>query len=381
MSLRVNRVYKYRLYPTKAQEGALERQLELCRRLYNKALWWREREYKRDKTSVTRKEQVHALVDLKQWAPEYAEISRGILEDVVNRVDLAFKAFFRRCKQPGEAPGYPRPKGSGWYKSFTITRSREFKVEHEEGAKYGWLSFKSFSNIRVRMHRPLPEGANVRRAMIKREANGHWYVMFGWDIEADVYQREGDGIGLDVGLSDFITTDRGEKIAPPRNYKRLQRKLRRKQRILSRRKRGSNRRKRARAEVAKVHAKIRNRRLDFLHNVSRKVVDSHAVIALEKLKISNMSKNPHLPGSILDAGWGEFASMLAYKAESAGGQVVLVDPKNTSQICSGCGGLPPQKKLSERTHRCGDCGLVLDRDHNAAINILNRAVQAQRGVT
>jgi putative transposase len=231
------------------------------------------------------------------------------------------------------------------------------------------------------MHRPLPDGANVRRVVIKREANGHWYALVGWDVELPQTAAE-DGrpaVGLDFGLSALITTSDGDKVAPPRNYKRLQRKLRRKQRRLSRAKKGSNRRKKARRDVAVVHAKIRNRRRDFLHNVSRKVVDDYGLIAVEDLSINNMVKNKHLSGSILDSGWGELAAMLTYKAESAGTAVAFVDPRNTSQICSGCGQVV-KKDLSVRIHSC-DCGLIMDRDQNAAINILYRAVQAQRQVT
>lgn len=378
-SIKLNRVYKYRLYPTACQEESLRRRLELCRRLYNKALWWRQGEWERSQQGVTKKEQTHALVDLKQWAAEYKDMSSSTPEDVVDRVGKAYKAFFRRCKS-GEKPGYPRAKGVGWYKSFAINRAREFKVTQPDG-RYGQLSFKGFSNIRVRMHRPLPEDAAARRVIIKREANGHWHACFGWDMEAEL-AAETNGhvpIGLDVGLSAYITTNTGEKIAPPRNYKRLQRRLRRKQRRLSRATKGSNRRHRARREVAKVHAKIRARRRDFLHNLSRRLVDAHSLIAVEDLRIKNMVRNRHYANSISDAAWGEFANMLAYKAESASKSVVFVDPRNTSQECSGCGEIV-KKDITVRVHRC-DCGLVLDRDHNAAINILSRAVQAQRSLT
>lgn len=385
-SVKVNRVYRYRVYPTVEQEAALERWLGMCRVLYNKALWWKQGTWERRGERVTFKEQTHALVELKRDFSEYRELPPSILEDVLKRVDLAYKAFFRRCRT-GEKVGYPRSKGEGWYKSLSINRAREFDLKPPRGGeRYGKLLIgraqarrAALGPMRIRMHRNIPEGANVRRVMLKREANGHWYALVGWDMEVERESVERDAVGLDVGLSAFITTSSGDEVQPPKNYKRLQKKLRRKQRVLSRRKRGSNGRKRARREVAKVHAKIRNRRRDFLHNVSRKVVDEYGLIAVEDLRINNMVKNRHLAGSILDAGWGEFASMLAYKAESAGTSVVFVDPRNTSQLCSGCGQVV-KKALSVRTHRC-ECGLVLDRDHNAAINILYRGAQLQRELT
>jgi putative transposase len=368
----VRRIYKYRLYPTKAQEQELLHQIELCRQLYNKALWWREGAWRREKQFVTRKEQVHALVQLKRDRPEYANISPGILENVIKRIDLAFQSFFRRCKI-GEKPGYPRSKGPDWYKSITVTRSREFKLKHKPGERFGRLSFKGLSNVRVRMHRELPEDANVRRVMVKREANGYWYALFGWDKEApEVTTDNENAIGIDLGLNNFVATSEGETVASPKHLRRSERKLAKAQRSLSRKRKSSNRRKKARQRVAKIHAKIRDQRKDFLHNASRRLVDNHSQVALEKLTVHNMVKNKHLAKSISDSGWAEFVQMLLYKAESAGKEVILVAPKNTSQACSSCGEIV-KKSLSVRTHRCTSCGLVLDRDVNAAINILHKA--------
>jgi len=294
---------------------------------------------------------------LKQHDPRYADTSPGILEDVLKRVDLAFQAFFRRCKA-GEKPGYPRAKGLGWYKSLTVTRSREFKLRHEVGEKFGRLSFKGFSGLRVRIHRQIPEDANVRRVTIKREANGHWYACFGWDKEMpkSVASGANGAVGVDLGLNNFIATSEGDTVRSPKCFRHSEQKLRRAQRSLSRKHRRSNRRRKAKERASKLHAKIRNQRKDFLHNTSRRLVDEHATIGVEKLDVREMLKNPHLAKSISDSGWAEFTHMLAYKAESAGKTVVLVDPKDTSQICSGCGEVV-EKALAARTHRCDSCGL------------------------
>ncbi len=379
-TVEVHRVYKYRLYPTSTQEASLLNQFELARRIYNKALWWREGHWKRNQQGVTKKEQVHALVDLKQDAPEYAAFAPSTLEDVIKRVDLAFQNFFRRCKR-GEKPGYPRSKGSGWYKSLSINRSREFKMKHD-GGRYGYLSFKGFSDLRLRMHRPLPPGAHASRVQIKREASGRWYACFGVTFNcAEVPREDNKAIGVDVGLNSYIATSDGEHVPGRKSLKRSEKKLSKAQRSLSRKKRGSNRRKKARTHVAKIHEKISNQRRDFQHNLSRKLVDEYATIGVEKLNVRGMVKNHCLAKSISDAAWSSFISMLNYKAESAGTQLIKVDPRYTSQICSACGQLPDEKKtLADRVHKC-ECGLVLDRDVNAARNILERAVQALRGET
>ncbi len=373
----IRRVYRYRLYPTKAQEQELLGQIELCRQLYNKALWWRQGAWERSGGRVSFKDQVHALVPLKRDMPEYAAISYGVLEDVLKRVDLAFRAFFRRCKA-GEKPGYPRAKGAGWYKSITVPRSREFELTYSPGARFGRLSFKGFSGLRVRMHRPLPEDASVRRVMVKQEASGAWYAIFGWDMESgEPPERPQSSVGVDLGLHSFTATSDGETVEAPKHLRRSARKLRKAQRSLSRKQRGSNRRRKARRRAAKVHERVRNQRRDFLHNQSRRLVDRHTLIAVEDLRVSNMAKNRYLAKSIADAGWAEFVHMLTYKAESAGAEIVVVDPRHTSQDCSGCG-QRVEKSLAVRIHRC-ECGTVLDRDVNAARNVLQRAVQAWRG--
>jgi putative transposase len=260
-----HRVYRSRLYPTKTQERKLQQQLALSRRLYNKALWWREGAWQREKRRVTRRDQTYALVQLKSDFPEYAELSPGILVDVIKRVDLAFKAFFRRVRA-GENPGHPRSKGPGWYKSITIPRRREFKLKYSPGKRYGYLSFKGFSNIRLRMHRRVPQGATVRRVIIKREPTGQWYAMLGWDrvkVQPPDHPHKDSSVGLHPGLSAYLSTDTGETFKPHSAHRRHCRKLGKRQHLLARRKKGSNRREKQRVLVAKQHAKIANARNAF----------------------------------------------------------------------------------------------------------------------
>src|SRR5215210_3150003 len=198
----LRRAYRYRLYPTRQQEEELLHQLELCRRLYNKALWWRQGAWERWAQRVGLREQTLALTQLKKDMPEYRGLSPGTLEDVVNRVHRAFEGFFRRTRV-GEAPGYPRPKSLGRYRSVSVPRRREFHFDWDGRKRHGRLSIRGIRGLKVRMHRPFPEGATVRRVTIRREGSGRWYVVFGWDIEGykpPEHEARDEAVGLHPGL-------------------------------------------------------------------------------------------------------------------------------------------------------------------------------------
>ena len=175
-------------------------------------------------------------------------------------------------------------------------------------------------------------------------------------------------VGIDVGISHFATDTEGLHTANPKYYRKAQEELRRKQRKVSRRKKGSNRRKKAVKELARTHRKVANMRLDFLHKTANYYINNFQMICIEALKVKNMVKNHHLSKSIADAGWSTFFELLTYKAEEAGRELVKVNPRNTSQNCSGCGKTVP-KTLATRIHHCPYCNLSLDRDINAARNI------------
>ena len=297
---------------------------------------------------------------------------------MLRRVDKAMQGFFRRLKA-GQKPGYPRFQGRNRYDSFTYPQAG-FALAGER------LTLSKIGNLKVRLHRPML--GTVKTCTIKREGE-HWYVTCACEVEADPLSASDATVGIDLGLLHFATLSTGETIENPRHYRRGQKKLALAQQKLSRGTRGSHRRERARKAVARAHRKIRNQRRDFLHKAARALVNRYGVIIMEDLKIANMSAAPapkpdpnqggaYLPNgasakaglntSILDAGWGQFQAFCVAKAASAGRQVVFVDPRLTSQRCSHCGAIV-KKDLSERWHSCS-CGCELDRDHNAAINIL-----------
>lgn len=352
------RTFKFRLVPTRKQGEHLTWTLDRCRELYNAALQERRDAYRMAGKSLNYYDQANQLPAVKEVRPEYTDIHSQVLQDVLHRVDKTFQAFFRRVKS-GETPGYPRFKGAGWYDSFTFPQLG-WALQNDK------LTLSKIGSVKVRLHRAMQ--GKVKTVSVKREGQ-QWYVCFSVEV-ADVALPHSDkAVGIDLGLATFATFSNGEQIPNPRHLRKSLHKLAVVQQRLSRRKRGSHRRAKAKYAVAATHRRIRNQRADFLHKQSRRLVNEYGTIVFEKLKPSNMVRNHSLALSISDAGWGQFVQYVSFKAESAGRNVVFVDPRYTSQTCSGCGTIQ-RKELSERWHSC-TCGCELDRDHNAAINTLN----------
>jgi putative transposase len=235
----------------------------------------------------------------------------------------------------------------------------------------GKLYLPKIGHVKINLHRELP--GEIKTVTITRQ-NGKYYACFAVEIENRLLPMTGKQVGIDMGVSSYVATSDGLTIEAPRSYRKAEKKLKTIQREVSRRKKGSKRRKKSILQLAKAHEKVANQRKDIAHKVARHLVNNYDVIAVEDLRIKNMVKNHHLAKSIQDSGWGIFFNILAYKAEEAGRLVVMVNPHNTSQTCSGCGSLV-KKTLAVRTHRCPECGLVLDRDVNAARNILAIALK------
>jgi len=349
--------YKFKMYPNRQQEAQLELTLDTCRHLYNLALADRKNAYELESVSRSYEDQA-AMLTAEKKEGNFKGVFSQVLQDVLRRLDKAFKAFFRRVKS-GEKPGYPRFKGQGWYKSFTYPQVG-FKLD---GSK---LTLSKIGSIRIFKHREV-EG-RIKTCTIKKDLMGHWYAILVSEME-DVPQVEPKvAIGIDVGLKNVVTLSDGTAIQYPRYYVQSEKKLSVAQRNLSRKKKGSANRRKAKAKVAKLHQKIQHHRDEFLHQVSRKLVDSADLIVFENLNISGMLKNHHLAKHIQDHAWGKLIQFTQSKAAKAGKVVELVDARYTSQKCSKCGILVP-KTLADRVHHCPKCGLEMDRDLNASLNI------------
>ena len=361
------KAYKYRIYPTKSQRTKMERTLDLCRWTYNQTLAYQKNAWENEGKSVSKYETHDLLPDWKSDKPELSEVFSQTLQNVQERVDLALKAFFRRVKA-GEKPGYPRFRGRGWYDSFTYPQ-KGFKLDS------GKLYLSKIGEIKIKLHRQI-EG-KIKRLTIRRAATGKWFACFSVELE-DLPKppwKDGSIVGIDVGLTSFATLSNGEKIANPRFFRDEESELARVQRKLSKAAKGTPERKAALNVVERVHERIANKRYEFAHQVSRDLVNRFGLIAFEDLNIKNMLQNHCLAKSISDVAWNMLVTVTSYKAESAGSIVVLVDPRNTSKMCSRCGILV-EKTLADRVHNCPECGLSLDRDWNAAINILRLGLQS-----
>jgi putative transposase len=358
------RTYKYRLYPSASQEKNLFHVLSACQNLYNMALETRKVSWQAEKRSVPMKELYALAKHYRETFPYAQQMFSQTAQSVVEQVDAAFQAFFRRVKA-GMKAGYPR------FKSRNRFNSVEFK-QFGNGIRIDGKRLKVFGvgRVAVRWHREM-QGI-PKMARIKHTA-GQWFVCIVCDVpDKPPLPKTGRAIGLDMGVSALITTSEGEKVDHPKFYRTSQKKLRILQRSLARAKPGSRNRKEVLRQVQRQHQHVQNQRRDFAHKLSYTLVQNYDLIAVENLRITNMVRNKHLSKSILDAGWGVFRNLLTSKAASAGREVVLVDPAYTSKCCSKCGAIFEHFDLSTRWVECG-CGLSLDRDHNAAVNILRRA--------
>ncbi len=361
------KAYQYRLYPSKQQARVLVEHLEACRRLYNCLLCDRVQAWKERHESVGYLEQKRKIPFLKSDWPPLGKVHSQVLQNVAMRVDLAFKAFFRRCKE-GEAPGFPRYKGAGRYDSLTYPQQPGFELKGER------LRLGKVGLVKLRLSRPL-EGT-PKTCTVRRSATGKWYASIICEQEAKPLPESTEAVGIDVGLEKFAALSTREQIANPRFFRTDEWALAKAQRKLARCERGTPERAKARCQVARVHERIRFRRLDFAHQLARKMVERFGFIAVEDLKINGMVHNHRLAKSIHDAAWSQFRQCLSYKAAEAGRTLVAVNPAYTSQDCSQCGHRQ-RKALSDRVHDCPCCGLSMDRDENAACNILRLGLQSQ----
>ncbi len=368
------KTFKYRLQPSKSQRTKLIQTLELCRWVYNETLATRKNAWEQEKQSLTLYDTNKLLTLWKQEHPELKGVFSQVLQNVQERVDLAFKAFFRRLKT-GEKPGYPRFRGYGWYDSFTF-KQFGFELLDTDTArqrKCNGLFLSKIGVTKIILHRPL-EG-KIKTLTIQRDTVGNWYACFACEIEPESLPFNELAIGVDMGLECFARLSCGYGIDNPRFFRRDEKELAKAQRKLSKAEKGTPERAKRRKAVQHIHQRIANRRRDFAHQRSRELVNAFGFIVFEDLRIKNMLKNHRLAKSIADAAWNQLIQYTLYKAENAGRVVVWVQPRNTSTQCSGCGALV-EKSLAVRVHECPECGLVMDRDENAAINILRLGLES-----
>jgi putative transposase len=375
----MRKTFKYRIYPTKKQEKILNSQLESCRMLYNQFLSEKKELWENDKKSISLYYQINELPRIKKKYRDLKDVYSNVLQNIAVRVDLAYKAFFRRVKA-GEKPGYPRFKSYGMYDSMTFPQyGNGIKI------KDGRLVLPKVGHIKTVFHRPV-EGI-PKTARVKRNSTGKWYVSFSCEIVNDTtLPRTELNIGIDVGLETFAYMSDDTKIENPRFFRKEEKQLTKANRKLSgfpkpeKFKQPSPERKRAKKVLSRIHERIKFKREDFAHQEAKKIINNNQVICIEDLEVNRMVHNHCLAKSISDASWSMFFNQLFCKAEWAGRTVIKVNPAYTSQDCSSCGHRK-KKSLSEREHNCDCCGLIINRDLNASINILRIGLDSLRVIS
>lgn len=357
----MQKAYRYRFYPTTEQESLLRRTMGCVRLVYNKALdartsGWYERSERIDFVQTS-----SMLTDWKKQEDLdfLNDVSSVPLQQGLRNLQKAFTNFWAgRAKYPNF-----KKKHSGGSAEFTKAafRWRDGQV----------FLAKCIEALPIRWSRDLPEGCEPSTITIKLEASGRWFASLLVDTEIAQLPKSDKRIGLDVGITSLIATSNGDKIANPKQFKQLRKKLRRIQKALSRKQKGSNNRHKARLQVAKVHAQITDARKDFLHKLTTQLVRENQTIVVEDLAIKNMVKNHKLALAISDASWGELIRQLAYKCEWYGRELIKIDRWfPSSKRCGNCGHIVDKLPLNIREWECPKCQTTHDRDLNAARNIL-----------
>ncbi|MCS4539781.1 MAG: transposase [Thaumarchaeota archaeon] len=362
---------RFRLYPSRDQEAKMLRTLEACRRLWNDALSHRRDRWQSERKPTSYNYQQWILTAECHEDPELGSLHSQVAQDVLHRLDRAFKAFFEHWA------GYPRFKKFREWWSFTYPQTYHGSVKSDPLRKRLFLS--KVGNVPVVFHRQLPKDSRMKTCTVVREPDGKWFASLVFEevvplqnVPSAVATTRAP-VGIDLGLRSLITTSDGEKVEHPRLLRKAEKRLKHIQRVFSRKQKGSNNWFKARQRLASQHACVRRQRADFNHKLSTRLVREHSLVAFEDLKVRNMVRNHSLAKSIQDAGWGQLVRLTEYKASKAGRLVVRVEPAYSTHECFYCGSLN-KVSLEMREFVCGGCGRTLDRDVNAARIVLKRAI-------
>jgi len=367
----MRKTFKYRIYPGKASVTKLKQALEACRYVYNQSIETKKTAYETEHKSMTLFDLNKELTTWIKNKPELKEKAYSqVLQNCQTRVDLAYKAFFRRVKQ-GLKPGYPRFRGHDRYDSMTYKQSG-FSLNLNDSTVY----LSKIGRVPIILHRPCL--GQIKTCTVQRTRTDKWFVSFSIEMnKPDPLPKTGNIAGLDMGLKTFIMASDGFEVKRQRFFKTDEKALAKVQRRYSKfpKTERSPHKTLARRVMAKVHERIKNRRDNFCHQTANILVHRYDFVSVEDLNINSMLEEKKYSKSIADASWGQLLERLSCKAEEAGKTVVAVNPRGTSQMCSRCG-QTVHKDLSVRVHDCPNCGLHIDRDLNAALNILRLGRQS-----
>jgi putative transposase len=377
--------YKYKLRPNKVQVHQFDEWLNLLRMQYNYRLGERFDWYESTRCPINLCSLVSCsiapiveqpdyywqkrdLLNTKKLFPDYKQIHSQVLQDCIARVKQTFDRYVSADKA-GKRSGKPRFKGRGRYHSFTYTQMPQDCIKGNR------ITLSKIGDVKIILHRPIPDGFKIKTAQIVKNVDGWYVVLILQDVTVPTISLDinlDNAVGIDMGLKDFLITSDGETVLIPQFARKaeIDKKLRNK--AVSRKKKGSNRRRKSIKRLGLHHQKIARQRKDFHYKTSKQLLNKYDVIGFEDLNVKGLART-RMAKSILDAGWSEFLDILVCKAASAGKLAIAVNPNGTTQNCSNCGTHIP-KTIADRWHSCHVCGLELDRDVNAAINVKNLAV-------
>ncbi|MFD1931740.1 RNA-guided endonuclease InsQ/TnpB family protein [Nonomuraea mangrovi] len=389
----MRRSFKFLLRPTSKQAAALAQCLEDHRELYNAALEHRRTAYRRAGVTIRYGDQSGELKHIRaDDADGQARWSFSSQQATLRRLDKAYASFFKRVRE-GRTPGFPRFKGRGWFDTVEWPKDGDgcrwdSQPEHPTTT---YVRLQGIGHIRVHQHRPVR--GTVKTISVKREGS-RWYVILSCDgVPTQPLPATGAVAGIDMGVASLVTTSDGDHLANPRHLAASADRLAAAQRDLARKKPRSNRRRKVVSQLAALHAKVRRQRLDGAHKAALHLARRYDVIVHEELRIANMTRSAsgtlEAPGrmvaqksglnrSILDAGWGVLLTILSHKAESAGRELIAVNPANTSRACARCGHCARENRLTQAEFACTACGHTAHADVNAAVNILRAGLALRR---
>ena len=360
------KAFKFRLEPNQQQKVLINKTLGCCRFLYNQMLLEKQTKYKSKDGSKLKTEKEYKIEF--EWLKEVDSIA---LQQ--SRLDLktAYDNFFRKLKsgQPTNLKFKSKHNPKNSYRTINVNNSIRVEENRIKLSKLGFVKFRKSREV----------SGTIKSVTVSKNILNRYYISVLCEVEVKTLPTSNSKVGIDLGLKEFCITSDNEFVSNPKYLRKSELKLKKAQRKLSKRKKGSNRRFKQQKKVFRLHEKIRNQRLDFLHKLSSKLINENQVICLEDLQVKDMVKNHKLAKSISDVSWSKFVELLKYKSDWYGRKLVKIDKFfPSSKTCSSCGNIKKDLTLKDREYICSSCGLVIDRDYNAALNILREGLRILR---